>query len=308
MVIKMIKNSKIIDFKPFTPNDKALYESYYANGTERTCMYSFANLYAWGKQSFAIIDNQMVMLSQFGNHFVYPFPLGNNINKSILDAVIEDSKARGIPCRFGYMPESAKTMLEQFYPDEFDILYKETSLDYVYDINDLADLKGRKFHSKRNHVHKFHNVFPNYSIVQITNDNIITVRKMLEKWYSEHIDANPDEMFESERRAVDRSLSAFEALELDGIMILNGDDVLAMTLGSRITQSTFDVHYEKALYTSNGTYSAINQKFAQYLRNKYPELKFIDREEDMGDEGLRKAKLSYYPHHMIDVWQASLKD
>ena len=91
-------------------------------------------------------------------------------------------------------------------------------------------------------------------------------------------------------------------------MIVDQGQVLAVTVGSRMTESTFDIHFEKAREDVDGAYAAINCEFARYLRLKYPEAQFLNREEDMGLEGLRKAKLSYLPHHMVDKHWAYLAE
>ena len=79
-----------------------------------------------------------------------------------------------------------------------------------------------------------------------------------------------------------------------------------MTMGSRLSADTYDIHFEKAREDADGAYPAINCEFARYLRLKYPDVKFLNREDDMGLEGLRKAKLSYYPDHMVEKYKALL--
>ena len=96
---------------------------------------------------------------------------------------------------------------------------------------------------------------------------------------------------------------------MEGLILTQGEQILAFTLGGFLSQDTFDVNFEKALDTADGAYPAINQAFAQYLRSKYPQLKWLDREDDMGLEGLRKAKLSYCPDHMVEKhWACLLED
>ena len=94
----------------------------------------------------------------------------------------------------------------------------------------------------------------------------------------------------------------------EGIALLLEDRVVAVTLGSRISSDTFDIHFEKAREDVDGAYAAINCEFARYLRAKYPDVKFLNREDDMGLEGLRKAKLSYFPHHMVEKSWAYLTE
>lgn len=96
---------------------------------------------------------------------------------------------------------------------------------------------------------------------------------------------------------------------MEGLLLKSGGQALAMTLGSRLNANTFDVHFEKALDIADGAYAAINNGFAKYLREKYPDICFLNREDDLGLEGLRKAKLSYCPHHMVEKsWACLLED
>ena len=111
-----------------------------------------------------------------------------------------------------------------------------------------------------------------------------------------------------EKLALERAFAHRQALDLEGLVLMEEGQVLAMTMGSRLSETTFDIHFEKALDIADGTYAAINQGFAAYLREKYPELLWLNREEDMGLEGLRKAKLSYNPHHMIEKSWALLQE
>jgi len=139
-----VKNK--IDFSHFTLQDKALYEEYLSGDKERGCEFSFANLYLWGRQSFALLHGHVVLFSQFDRRSIYPYPVGNGDKKAVLDAIIADAKERGIACRISGLGESAKKTLEQLYPNQFRFHCDEGSWDYVYDINDLADLGGKKYH------------------------------------------------------------------------------------------------------------------------------------------------------------------
>ena len=96
----------------------------------------------------------------------------------------------------------------------------------------------------------------------------------------------------------------YDRLDLDGILLMDGNRVIAVTMGSKLAEDTFDIHFEKAREEVDGAYTVVNQEFARYLRLKYPGIAYLDREDDMGLEGLRKAKLSYHPHHMIEKHRA----
>ena len=112
-----------------------------------------------------------------------------------------------------------------------------------------------------------------------------------------------------EQAALAKALRNWEALELEGLLLTTDAGAVAMTVGSRFSEDTFDIHFEKALDIADGAYAAINSGFAGYLREKYPQVRFLNREDDMGLEGLRKAKLSYCPHHMVEKsWAHLLED
>ena len=107
-----------------------------------------------------------------------------------------------------------------------------------------------------------------------------------------------------EQAAIEAKKAEMEAAG-HNIMLVENDRVLAVTMGSRMNPDTFDIHFEKAREDVDGAYTVVNQEFARYLRLKYPEAAYLDREDDMGLEGLRKAKLSYNPHHMVEKYHAT---
>lgn len=303
-----------INFAPIKTDDKDLYDSFYHSEeciigeSERGCEFSFANLYLWGRQNLAVIDNQIVLFSQFDRRSVYPYPVGNGNKKNALDAIIADSKERGIPCRITGLTPSARKTVEELYPDRFRFHSDEGSYDYVYDINDLADLPGKKYHSKRNHINRFKELFPNYKAQPIDAHAVPLVKKMLDDWFSSRLSENPDADFHMEKIAIEKALRDYKVLEMDGLAIFDGEKVLAFTLGGRLTADTFDVNFEKAVSDVQGAYTVVNYEFARYIRDKYPSVRYLDREEDMGIEGLRKAKRSYRPSRMIKKYWACLLD
>ena len=97
-----------------------------------------------------------------------------------------------------------------------------------------------------------------------------------------------------------------EELGLEGLVLMENGQALAMTMGSILSPDTFDIHFDKALDGVDGAYAAINQSFAQYLQEKYPQIRYLNREDDLGIDGLRKAKLSYHPDHLVTKYWARL--
>ena len=293
----------MIDFRPVTFEDKELYESYLTDIESRGCELTFANLCFWGQQNMAVVDGHFVLFSHFDDITIYPYPIGKGEKKPVLDAIISDARERGIECIISSLDEEAKHTLETYYPGRFEYFFDPSSYDYVYSIDDLADLKGRKYQKKRNHHNRFCQNYPDHKVVHIDETNISDLKKMVDRWYEEKAAKGIDEDYEMERAAIEKAFDGYSALGLEGLVILNEGKVLALTLGSRMSESTFDVHFEKARADADGAYTAINREFAKYIREKYPEVRYLDREEDMGIEGLRKSKESYYPHHMIaEYW------
>ena len=298
-----------IQFNRITIADKETFSAYLPDDTRRGCDFSFANLYLWGRQNFAVIHDHIVLFSQFNRRSVYPYPIGRGDRKPVLDAIIADAQCRGIPCRITGLDEGAKQTLETLYPGKFRFHCDEGAFDYVYDIHDLADLRGKKYQSKRNHINRFHDAFPDSHTEPLCEENLPQVRQMLENWYAERLSVNPNADFHMEQAALEKAFRDYRQLGMDGLVLFSGTDVLAFTLGSHLDETTFDVQFEKARADANGAYAAINNAFARYLRDKYPALQYLDREEDLGLEGLRKAKQSYHPHHQIEkCWACLLED
>lgn len=294
----------MIKFEPISLAHKNEYQKYYKKSCPRGCELSFGNLFLWGKQEVASDGDFMFLLSTFSKSF-YPFPLGAGDKKQAIDTIIEDAKKRGIPVHITSINEQDKAFLEQNYPDKFEFIYNEDSFDYVYDINDLADLLGKKYHKKRTHLNNFKKAHPNFRVEPFSAENLSKIRALVDTWYqTKGEDASS---IEYEKQVFDRAIDNYEGLGLEGLVLMEGEEVFAVTFASRMDDITFDVHFEKARRDIDGAYVAINNEFAKYIRGKYPEIKYLDREEDMGVLGLRKAKQSYYPHHQIEKYQAKLK-
>ena len=295
----------MIEFHKLDPAQRAEYDRYLLN-SGKGCEYSFVNLSIWGRQRAAYIDGYLVLMSQFDRRSVYPFPVGEGDLRPVLDALIQDSKKRGIPCCFAGMNQAECQVLEQLYPGKFRIQADRNGFDYVYNIDDLADLKGRKFQKKRNHLNRFKENHPTWRTEPLTAAHLPAVREMAQAWYAHRLETDPLGNYTLENIALERALRDPDQLGLEGLLLLDGDQLLAFTLGSRMSEDTYDIHFEKARENVDGAYTAINQQFASYLREKHPEIRYLDREDDMGLDGLRKAKLSYCPVRLIEKYWARL--
>lgn len=297
----------MLNFTPLTPADKAVYDRFLLNCGERGCEYNFANLFLWGRQKATLHGGNLAFFCQFNRKSVYLFPLGQDL-KPTLDAIISDAHKRGIPCRLTSLTKADREKLEQWYPGQFYFQPDRDSFDYVYSIEALATLKGKPLQRKRNHFNRFLLLHPGYTTAPITDENTNEVLAMLEQWYAQRQAADPTASFYLEQAAIRKALQYRKELAMDGLVLLEKGRIIAMTMGSRLSEHTFDVHFEKAVDGINGAYAAINLEFARYLQKKYPDLKWLNREDDLGLEGLRQAKLSYCPDHLVEKCWACRKE
>lgn len=295
----------MIDFQKIDLNRREDYTPFLFTA-RRGCEYSFANTCLWGRQRAAFVEDFLVLFSQFDRRSVYPFPVGSGDISPVLDAIIQDARERGIVCCLTGLSADQCMLLEELYPGQFRFHPDRNSCDYVYRIEDLAQLKGRKYQKKRNHVNKFRTNHPHCRAVPLDSSNLEAAQEMVAQWYQLRHSDDPSADFHLEQQAISRAFRHMDALGIEGLVLEEDGNILAVAMGSRLSEDTFDIHFEKAREDADGAYAAINQAFAAHLMAKYPDLHYLDREEDMGLEGLRKAKLSYYPHHLVVKFWARL--
>jgi hypothetical protein len=169
-------------------------------------------------------------------------------------------------------------------------------------MQDLLLLQGKKYQPKRNHINKFKKLY-NYQYNNMTQEDIPECIEMHKQWVLTHCKRGSTG-FDNETCATSKALQLFSKLELKGGVLRVDGKVVAFTIGSAINHSTFDVCIEKALPCYDGAYSMINQQFVEHQLTAY---QYINREEDAGEEGLRKAKLSYHPVKLIDKYSCCFR-
>lgn len=298
----------MIPFHKLKLSSKEQYDAILLAEPARGCEYSFANQFLWGRQQAAFIHGCVALFSHFNGRSVYPYPIGQGDKRAAISDILQDARERGIPCRITNMLPEEREELENWFPGQFHFRSDRDGFDYVYAIDDLADLRGRKFQKKRNHFHRFAADHPNYVAEALTPENLPAAEKLAEDWYARRIQEDPHGDYMLERVALRKAFANYQDLGMEGLLLLDEGKVIAMTMGSRLAGDTFDIHFEKALETVDGAYAAVNCEFARYLRLKHPEVRFLNREDDLGIEGLRKAKLSYNPHHMVEKNWAYLRE
>lgn len=296
----------MINFKKLEPADKAAYDVYLLSCGQRGCEYNFSNLYLWGRQKAAFLGDNLVFFSQFNQRSVYLFPICRGDVKTVIDAIIHDAHVRGIPCRLTSLTHEDCDLLEALYPDQFRFHHDRSGFDYIYNIADLATLKGKKFQKKRNHLNKFKQLHPDYRVEPITDANTPMVVDLLDRWYRTRLEADPTADYHMEQAAIYKAMRCREELGMEGLVLMDGEELLAMTMGSPISGNTFDVQFEKAI--DETAYVAMCSSFAAHLMETQPDILFLNREDDLGIEGLRKSKLAYNPVVLLEKHWACLKE
>ena len=293
----------MIQFERLSIEQKPEIDALLRHASHRGCAFSFANLYIWGRQCAARVGDDLLLFSHFGGKTLYPYPVCPGDPRPALDALMADAKERGIPFRLTGLNRLDTEHLQQWYPDQFVFHCGRDGHDYVYAIEDLAELKGKRFQPKRNHSNRFLAEYPDARILPLTDETLPDAKALADRW---HQRCTEEEDAGMELAALNRAFAHWHELGMEGLVLYVGSQVVAMTMGSRLSDDTFDVHFEKADLDNQGANAVINRAFARHIREKYPEVRFLNREEDMGIEGLRKAKLSYHPHHMVEKCWAHL--
>ena len=293
----------MIQFERLSIENKAEFDALLRHGAHRGCAFSFVNLYIWGRQCAARVGDDLLLFSHFGGRTMYPFPVCPGDPRPAIEALMIDARERGIPLRLTGLNAHDVEDLQSWYPDQFRFHCGRDGHEYVYAIEDLAELKGKKYQPKRNHINRFLAQYPDARVLPLSEETLPDARALADRWYQRR---SPEEDAGMELVALNRAFAHWNELGMEGLVLYVDGQPVAMTMGSRLDGETFDVHFEKADTDYPGAYAVINRAFARHIREKHPDVRFLNREEDMGIEGLRKAKLSYYPHHMVEKCWAHL--
>ena len=221
-----------------------------------------------------------------------------------MEAFLADARERGFPCRIFGLLERDIARMESLFPGRFRYRPVRNSFDYIYEIDHLADLHGKKLQAKRNHCNRFEEEHPDYRVLPLDASVLPRCREFTEKWYDVHIENGSESDFSGERIAIAKAFDNFDALGMEGIALETDGKLVAFSMGNRIREDTYDVNFEKAMAQVNGAYPMINREFARLIRQRYPEIRYLNREDDMGIAGLRRAKESYTPDILLEKYLA----
>lgn len=296
----------MLTFKQITPADRDIITSFTLRSPHRNCDLSFSNLCSWRflyDTRYCICEGFLLIKFWAKDELVYMMPIGEGNLQKALEILMEDAREEQQPlCLLGLCDPMCQE-LERLMPGKFLFTADRDYADYLYLRTDLATLTGKKFQPKRNHVNRFKKAHPDYQYTPITPDRIQECLDLEAKWCMAN-NCDQHEGTGNERRALIFALEHFEELALTGGMLHVDGEIVAFTFGTAINQDTFGVHVEKADTNVEGAYAMINYEFANHLPESFI---YLNREEDLGIEGLRKAKLSYQPTLLLEKYTACLK-
>ena len=277
----------MIDWRDITLEDKARIEDKICASGCHGADYGFANLFIWRKAyrpKIAFCDNRLLVGMPQWN--VYAYPKGDGDVRNSIELLLDEAHSLGNKLRIRGLTDKTLEEFLPLYGDRFEIIEDRDNADYIYTSAKLCDLPGRHLSSKRNHIKHFERNGP---------------------WEFHRIAAGSCGVFTSceggdladEAGAIEEMFEHYETLGFLGGMLYQNGEPVAFTAGTKLDNEVFDTHFEKALPGVEGAYTMVNREFARLVKAEYPDIVAFNREEDMGIEGLRKAKLSYHPDILL---------
>ncbi len=311
----------MINFKRPTLEDRADFEPLLQACGFRSCEYSFTNLLTWAEaydEGIAQVDGFAVVWVGAGGSYLWPSGRGDR--KALLETLRQDSRERGVPFALAGLTAEQCRELEELFPGQFRFTNPDGAADYCYTVEKLATLSGKKLHAKRNHIHRFEERYPNWHTEPLGEANLAACQAIARDWEAEEAEAGLEDWASDQgERALTMALRHRAALGLDGMVLYDGggtdeagnptpDRAVAFCMGQPLGGDTYDVLFEKGYGEVQGAYAMINREFARWVGETYPQIVYLNREDDLGEPNLRKAKRSYYPDLMVEKWNAQLAE
>lgn len=291
----------MLEFKKINIKDISKIYLYTKKLESYFCEHNFVDIFIWKdyyKTEISFDENFLYIRIRVNNEYIYLFPIGNG---NILNAINKIEKIVKF-CKYKIISINTKQkkLLNEKMPNKFLYLESRNNYDYIYLSNDLITLNGKKFHSKRNFVNRFKKIHDTkWSHEAINEQNKDLIIEFFDKWcFINKVNLNE---FSGEKHALLLAINNFNDLKLKGEILYLNNEVIAFSIGNQFNNNMFVIQFEKANSNIIGSYQMINFIFAQkYCNNTC----YINREEDLGIEGLRKAKMSYNPAFLAEKYTA----
>lgn len=294
----------ITDFKPVTLNNYNFFKSFYSRYPTHHSDNTFTNMVCWNdyaKYEYYYRDEAVVISSTIENEISFRGPFGK-YDDELLKDVLRLAKRYGTDLAYQIFDEETKDKILSLYPKI--TLYPDRDYyDYVYKTEILSNLPGKKFLNIRKHINSFKKNCK-YTIEPITQESLQDVSDFLVKW-CEWKQCKKNPIMNYEKNATVYSVNHFKELGLSGILLKVNENISAISIYEELNPKTIVIHYEKGLPDCEGNYKVINNEVAKLVSGKY---EYINRESDLGLDGLRIAKMRYYPDSFAKVYNIRSKD
>lgn len=290
----------MITFKKVEISDKDWIKRLLTCSDLRSADLNFSSIFVWDKtykQMVAEVDNHLAIKLYCDKNPFYSFPIGNGDIGQVILSLKKDAEQDGNSFILRGVLAEHKVILDQVFPGCFEYHEDEALFDYIYSLDKLADLPGRKYHAKRNHIYKF-TQNNDWVFEPIDSHNIAECTDIEDTWRRTIDNEKANKLLE-EYEAFCRAKKFYFKLGLEGGLLRSGGNAVAYTIGERLNSDTYLIHFEKALTNIPGSYAMINREFARFIRRLHPEMRYVNRENDMNMLGLRRSKQSYYPEFLI---------
>ncbi|MHC6180438.1 DUF2156 domain-containing protein [Clostridium sp. JNZ X4-2] len=290
-------------FKPITIDDKIIFDKYLNHYNFDTCEYSFTNLIIWRKGcdiKYTIYNNALIIKKRDfkGNyHFMQPIGYTEKNLKSIIEELLRYKGKHPMVYLFKDAEEKFLNDLKEIYGDNISVKADIDNFDYIYTTEKLITLSGKKLHSKKNHYNYFTKTY-DYEIKDFSEPNVKSdIENAAENWYKGK--NNGDKYLEYELDGTREIINNMKLLNLEAMAVYVEDRIAAFTIGEQINDHMGIIHIEKGASSIRGIYTFVNKTFVE---NYLSAVKYINREQDLGIPGLRKAKKSYHPVKMAEKY------
>ncbi|HHW46594.1 MAG TPA: DUF2156 domain-containing protein [Clostridiales bacterium] len=289
-------------FNSISLKDREVFEKYVKDMENSS--YNFTNMFMWAGNdnvTYAVTNDCLVLRYKFGkNPASVSYPVGQGDKQKAIFEIYKYFESSNMQMKFKAMTPDMVAELEGMFPGKFDFKFDRDNSDYVYLVQELIELKGKKFHSKKNHLNQFVSNY-NYSYEHYTKELADECKRAFSSWMNEKSD--PDELTLA-RAATFKLIDNFDQLPVKGCVVRVDGKIAACSIGEQITPDMVLIHVEFANPEYKGIFNFINQ---QFLKNEWSQFKYVNREEDMGLPGLRRAKESYRPVRLVEKYDAILK-
>lgn len=299
----------MLSFSPLSLGDKESINIISAVENSRSADFVFGNMFLWDnkyRQSVCISDGRLFVRAESEHVPIFPFPIGSGNLAEAIEKLLDYTRSEGYGLVLRGVELHHREQLETLFPGRFSFVHDRDYDDYIYSAEKLASLAGKKLHGKRNHINRFEACYPDWHFEALGAEHFPLCRELLDRWENEVSDG--EHLIGNERQAIELAFEHFDALSLTGGALFVGEKLVAFTIGEVISSDCFNVHFEKADGETEGAYPMINREFVRHILKELPHISYVNREDDMGLENLRKSKLSYRPEIILEKYSAHWMD